>query len=456
MDNNEKINHFDRSNSENIVPIGESVTISSSEDSKDNQSSSKTKKYLSRAALGLIAAGGAFALANQPSSTLHEVENAAPVVGAGAIGSEILWDAGALMMVAGVGESIGNPLTVRKRWNEISKNAVNNRMTKAGLTVNTIGALSLSGFMIYGGTKVSPELWPGVAGVVALDVASTVALRAPLIAAMRNKPEDLENNNTNKEAEKLPKPKVRTARLEDIERLVELDLRLFRKAYGQDLPPKAEVYEMLKKRYLNNPKWMFVADLDGVIEGFVSAFPTNVSKDEFISWENSTANGTLDGKVNHDGKYAYVTNMTLSPKAVKSGAEEMLLGNLVAMSVAAGIEYGYFVSRIPLFKVWASQNNINLDDTEELKKAAEEYVEMRRPNGKRRDPELGIYEELGYSLERTVENAFQDEASLDFGVVCKAEIPFKNKFSNIKSVRAVTGLAVKKISNHPKLLKKLM
>ncbi len=425
-------------------------------DSNDHKINPRTKKYISRIALGLIAAGGVYALAEQPSSTLHEIEKAAPIVGAGAIGSEVLWDVGAIMMAVGVGSKIGNPLTIRSRWDEIGNTAVNNPLTKVGLTINTLGALSLSGFMVYGGTKLSPALWPGVAGVVTLDVLATAAVRAPIIAAMRNKDSDSEVNANKSEVIKKIKPKIRTAKLDDLERLTEIDIKLFRKAYGAELPDQKDVYEMLKKRYLNNPDWMFVAEVDGVIEGFVSAFPTNVSKEEFVSWEESTANGTLDGKVNPEGKYAYLTNMTINSEAVKLGAEEMLLGNLLAKCISEGTEYGYFISRIPSFKRYVARNQINVENAEDLRLVAEEYANSRRKNGKRRDPELNMYENLGCNLERTVQDAFSDDASLNFGVVCSVMNPIKNKITDIKPIRLTAGLILRKISNHKKILNKVL
>ena len=198
------------------------------------------------------------------------------------------------------------------------------------------------------------------------------------------------------------------------------------------------------------------ADWDSVIEGFVSAFPTDISKEDFVSWEVSTADGTLDGKVNKDGKYAYITNMTIMSEAVKLGAEEMLLGYLFAKCVSHGVEYGYFVSRIPSFKRWSRRNQIDQENPIALKEAAENYVKLRRRNGKRRDPELSLYESLGYGLERTVQNAFKDEASLNFGVVCRVDNPFKNRFTDIKPIRLAVGGLLSKISNHPKILKKVI
>jgi hypothetical protein len=66
-----------------------------------------------------------------------------------------------------------------------------------------------------------------------------------------------------------------------------------------------------------------------------------------------------------------------------------------------------------------------------------------------------MYESLGYKLERLVSDGFSDEASLNFGVVCRVDNPFKNKFTDVAPVRKLTGSLLRRISNHPKILKKV-
>ena len=83
-------------------------------------------------------------------------------------------------------------------------------------------------------------------------------------------------------------------------------------------------------------------------------------------------------------------------------------------------------------------------------------MNARRRDGTRRDPELRIYEKLGYSLERTVSDAFQDDASLNFGVICKAEVPPTNKLKNIKPVRLAYATALRQLAKHPKILEKVL
>jgi hypothetical protein len=445
------------SSTEPIIPV--SLEIPSLIDEAEIKKPRNIRKYVARTALGLLAVGGVTALATQPGKVLKEIEEAAPITVPGLIGSEVVWDVGLGMMVVGAGKNIGNPLTLRKRWGEVGDKAINSSLTKAGLTINTLGALATTGFIVYGGTKLSPDLWPGVAGVASLDLVSTVALRAPLVLAMKNSSARLSNPaDVDKKPEKIRKPsvKVRVATLEDIDRLADIDLQLWRKAYGQDIPPHEEVTEMLKKRYLNNPDWMFVSEVDDKVEGFVSGFRTNTPLEDFVSWEESTANGTLDGKVNPEGKYGYVTNMTIKLEAVKLGAENMLLANLFAKGIESGLEYAYFISRVPSFKRWLKRNEKEPTNDTDLQHLAEEYVETKRRDGTRRDPELRIYEKLGYSLERTVANAFQDDASLNFGVICKAEVPPTNKLKNIKTARLAYATLVRQVARYPRLLEKII
>jgi hypothetical protein len=148
--------------------------------------------------------------------------------------------------------------------------------------------------------------------------------------------------------------------------------------------------------------------------------------------------------------------MTIKSEAVRLGAEGMLLANLFANGIEEGLEYGYFISRVPYFKRWLKRSGMEPSNAEEFQLAAEAYVNARRRDGTRRDPELRIYEKLGYSLERTVSDAFQDDASLNFGVICKAEVPPTNKLKNIKPVRLAYATALRQLAKHPKILEKVL
>jgi hypothetical protein len=412
------------------------------------------KKWLPRLAIGAAVIGGGVALATSP---LEEVKNdvvtAAPWTAGGLAVTEGLWIGGAGLALAGAGRKVGNPLTIHKRADGMLKGVGEATLTspnfRAGIKINTLGAIGSAGVVMAGAVAaLPPETWPGAIGLASLDMAGTVALRAPLYRGMKKV----------EEGEKLSKVHVRHAQLEDIDRLADLDLELFEGAYGEELPKKENVVDMLTTRFHNAKGWMFVAEMDGKVEGFVTAFRTNKSKKDFISWEDTTANGTLEGKVDPGGKYVYVINMTIARKAVKQGAKDMLLANVFANAMhEEGIEYGYFESRMPMFREWLEKTDQLTDDPVELHKLAEQYVEMPAEDGKLYDKQLRMYQEDGFTHGTPVAGAFADAASMDYGVVFSTPNPAGSKFFQaIPPARWAFASAVRSVAKHPKLLAKVL
>jgi len=209
---------------------------------------------------------------------------------------------------------------------------------------------------------------------------------------------------------------------------------------------------------LANTSWMFVTEVNGEVEGFVSAFRTNKSAEEFKSWEDSTANGTLEGKVDPNGRYVYVTNMTLTPEATNRGGMNMALGHLFGAIIAeGGVEYGYFESRMPQFRYWLRKNKALTEDPERLQELANEYVKLRTSDGKLYDKLLRTFEDEGFVLGNPVPNAFNDSKSMNFGVVGKQPIPLNGRFFEIASpLRRVIGGTLTLASKNPTLAKKII
>lgn len=400
---------------------------------------------------GLFIGGTAVTVATNPLGHLEkDVAQVAPWAAGGVLATEAMWIGGAAMMAGAAGKKVGNPLTLKSRWGEISNDIVDSRAFRSGLAVNTLGALGTASVVIAGAaTALPPETWPGAFGLAAADMASTVAVRSGLYATIHEQ-------NKRAEREKPPKVTVREANFDDIDRLADIDLLLFDKAYGTEKPEKQEVVDMLHQRLANNPGWMFVAEMNGQVEGFVTAFRTNVPLEDFVSWEHSTNNGTLEGKVDANGKYGYVANMTIKHEAVEQGAEDMLLANLFANGIAHGVEYAYFVSRMPHFKRWLEANDRLTTNEAELQSAAEEYLELRNEDGKRYDPQVSMYESYGFKLKRMVPKAFEDDASMDYGVVFKAEIPPSPALKKIKPIRLALAGTLRQVAKHPKLLRKVV
>ncbi len=446
--------------SENLQPvISDSITeVESDVFSVDNpvtqpERISWLRKNYTNLLLGGLALGGlAYQVASPDKHIVSEIKQDA-WVGPAWLCTEAFWLGGAAMMATAVGTRVGNPLTLKKRFQEFKDEANQSALYRSGLVINTTGAVALGGVLVAGTLNLPESLWPTGLALVAADAASTVAIRAPLYASMAKTAKKAELTDTPEKH----KVKIRHAELGDMSNLADLDLKLFRRAYGDSPPSHEEVEQTFTRRYMNSPDYMFVAEMNGRIAGFVSAFRTDVPVEDFVSWEHSTANGTLDGKVVPDGKYAYVTNMTIEHAAVKNGAEDMLLANLFANAIRDKVEYGYFVSRIPTFSRWLRKHNIDAQSVskDELIKIATDYANSRNEKGLRVDPQLAMYEKYGYSLGEVVADGFEDKASVNFAVTCKADVPPKRKiFSKIPPIRYALSIGLRTLAKSPKLLEK--
>lgn len=237
------------------------------------------------------------------------------------------------------------------------------------------------------------------------------------------------------DAERPGKSHVRRAEERDLDRLAEIDLMMFDKAYGQDVPKHSEVKEMMARR-LGNIKdgggGMFVCEVDGEVNAFATYFRTNKPWEEFTTWEDTTNNGTLDGVVEPEGRYAYVVNMTVAPRASKVRGMQKVVANMFASAITEGLEYGYFVSRIPQLTQWMQEKGIDYTtrSPEELDALAAEYITTttisRKGKEEPYDYELRTYLRSGFKEGSLVKGGFSDEESLNYGVTFRVDTPLTN------------------------------
>lgn len=143
-----------------------------------NRIKSWLKKQRVKLACGAFALSAGLTLASDPlEETKKEVVEAAPWVGGGIVAAEAMWIGGAAMMVASVGDKIGNPLKLKSRLPEVAKKANSSNLFLAGFWTNTIGAVGdfvvLSSGVMY---KLPVRSW-GVLGFTLMDLGLTFAIR---------------------------------------------------------------------------------------------------------------------------------------------------------------------------------------------------------------------------------------------------------------------------------------
>lgn len=425
-------------------------------------------------ALGGVAVSTGVTFTRELDELKHQIVETGPWVGPALAGLELGWIGGAAMMLSGIGSKIGNPFKFRSRIPEIAEKANDSGTFKAGLGINVAASLAQSG--ILGGAiiaKLPPETW-GFLSVPVLNAGSDVLLGKVIWQGVKkhsaarvednSQGEILETTGSDPESKKQPTIHVRQASIADAERLAEIDLLRYRKVYGKNPPPMEEVINMFSRCISNaGSGWTYVCEVDGVVEGLVNGFRTHKSMDEFVSWEDCTADGTLDGRVDPDGKFAYVANLTVNPNAMKLGGENMLMANIVAQAIQDKIEYGYWISRMPIFSAWVRrqirQGNIDREISQEaLDGLAVQYAnstEVVEGKDVRVDHELRMYEESGFQMGKVVRDGFQDPPSMNYGVLFRADIPPKGFMKKSKLICHGMAKGLRIMAKYPKLLEKV-
>lgn len=276
------------------------------------------------------------------------------------------------------------------------------------------------------------------------------------------------------ERERTPKFSVRPARLSDIDDMVDIDLSTFSKVYdGYDTESGAWRTEM-KGKFVQRletvgGEWMPVLVRDGKVVGFMTTCLTNKTPNDFVSWEDTTNNGTLEGTYDPNGKNGYVVTLSVLPEGTEG--KDMLFVNQIGKMLREGIELGFFESRMPGFRTWAQREadgqsraiedytGVELDDL-----AAAYFGEKIVRNGREvpRDSLLRLYDRLGCKLLKVVPNAYNDQQSMNYGVVCVydgeslfngTDLPFR--IPQNKLTRWMLGGAMHLIGKSDKLTRKL-
>jgi hypothetical protein len=227
-----------------------------------------------------------------------------------------------------------------------------------------------------------------------------------------------------------PRFSIRPAGPDDMDAVVEVDLKSFGSVYegyglGEDAL-RAELTEKFRGRYDKvGGGWMPVLEKDGKIVGFMTCCPTNKAPEDFRSWEETTDDGTLEDAYDPRGKNLYVVTLSVLPEG--ADGKDMLFANQIGKMMRQGFLQGFFESRMPGLRSWVGRElkrsgRVIADlDTQELHSYAETYFNKRsmlRGKEVRFDRLLRLYERVGCTCLKVVPDAYRDEPSLNYGVVC--------------------------------------
>lgn len=205
---------------------------------------------------------------------------------------------------------------------------------------------------------------------------------------------------------------IRNVRHEDLDNILKID----NEVYGQISEEVTSDKEKMNSRISIGKDWFFVAEVNGEVVGFLSLQPTNKPIDKFISWENSTDNGSIKSTYDEGGAYVYGIALTISKKARGLGLSELLFKEAAKKMIKTRKKLVYFSGRMPGYHKYSN------------KMTAEDYYNATiKKKGKEvpLDPQIRMYESYGLKKVRLVQEGFKgDKESGDYSVVFKADNPF--------------------------------
>lgn len=278
-----------------------------------------------------------------------------------------------------------------------------------------------------------------------------------------------------REIEKSPKFTLRMARQDDIDAIVDVDIRSFDGVYSSYDQGEDELRADLRQKFsrrleMVGSDWMPVLERDGEIVGFMTCCPTNKTPEEFESWEQTTNNGTLEGTYDPDGKNIYVVTLSVLPEG--SPAKDMLYADQIGKMLQKGYNLAFFESRLPGLKAWMKESKgLSTDEKlaslseEDKRRFADEYFSLKtevRSKEVRQDRLIRLYERIGCACLRVVPDAYKDDESLNFGVVCVydgaklfdgSDLPVK--LPQNRTTRWIFGTILQKVAHSPKLTRKI-
>ncbi len=245
---------------------------------------------------------------------------------------------------------------------------------------------------------------------------------------------------------------------EDITRLAEIDIECFGDAYEQSPVSSSEVGRMLHERLSNAGELMIKGVVNGKIEGFMTCMKTSLDAEDIKSWEETTNHGTLQTTFDKNGKNFYVVNLTVTPNGSANHIGSALVANMIARLIEHNAGKAYLLGRIPGFKDWLTNRDIDPDiaSNAELDALADEYAhETIIVDGVvvTRDPVLRRLHEFGTKNVRVIRNGFDDAPSLNYSVLCEFNNPLA-KSNNILT-RKVAAKALACASQHPSVIEKM-
>jgi hypothetical protein len=256
--------------------------------------------------------------------------------------------------------------------------------------------------------------------------------------------------------ERVAKITTRSAEMADVEEMVNIDLKAFSSVYSNYGKDEDELRAELREKFthrmeLVGGQFIKVAERDGEMVGFIACCPTSENPENFRSWEESTNNGTLNGTYDPNGKNLYIVSLSMIAKGSAELAQNMLFGNILSELIKGDFDLAYFESRVPGLRRWMrNQSKIlglefsSLSDSQKDEFARQYFMLKKEKDGKLvpKDKLLEIYDSAGCRFVDIYRDAYQDELSMNYGVLAIFDNPMPERARKIPVVRKLASIAI--------------
>jgi len=214
----------------------------------------------------------------------------------------------------------------------------------------------------------------------------------------------------------------RQATIDDVDSILILDHEVWK-----DFPASKE---MIKSRIEVFPEGNIVAVINGEIISYLSVelIHYDISNPAVISWDEITNSGTIKGIHTYDGEIIFGIADTVSPRFRNFGIGASMVLSGWRIGVNFNVIGCVLGSRIPLYHKYSSKYSV------------EEYIQLKREDGKYLDPGLRLYQADGFKPIKVVPNYINDPESENHGVLVYQANPFYNR--GFKPLRDLLALII--------------
>jgi ribosomal protein S18 acetylase RimI-like enzyme len=192
----------------------------------------------------------------------------------------------------------------------------------------------------------------------------------------------------------------RDATEEDIDEIISLEKEI----WGEEGADERKI----RSRMEVFPQGNLVAECNRAVVSYLAfQYVNDKRRSGNFTWTQVTDDGTICNSHIKNGNYAYGINLTVGRKAQCLNLGEALLYYGIGGLIRDNIKGSFLGSRMPGFKSYLRKHP---------KIGADEYIRLKW-KGKARDPEIRLYESLGFQVLRVLPNYFPDPESMNFGVL---------------------------------------